>query len=230
MKEIIKNNLFGFILGALLFGGISTVVATTILSSSVSYTNNNQTTVESALNELYSKVITTCYNGACGKLSYRYWNNNFAGDTGSNIFSSTSVPVTTYATSALLEQNYGSSNFANNPIYIRSVLIDGNVVGHQTCLWNNNKEFCLDNGYWAGTLNTNSGNAGTQTKIKLQRDMQESLGVTIQDANCYSDTGVVRCYVGEFYCRAHSSGNVDCHSNASNKYCYVYGDGTSSCG
>ena len=226
MKKLIKSNIFSFFLGAILFGGIGTVVATTILSSSVSYTNNNQTTVEGALDELYSVINEVCYNGNCGKLSYRYWNDGFS-DT---IYQTNEMPANNYLTRSLLEQNYGASNFTDTPIYIRSILIDRNVVGHQVCFLNNSKEFCLDKGYWAGTLNTNSGNAGIQTKIKLQRDMQESLGITIQDANCYSDTGIARCYVGDFYCRSHSSGNVDCHSNVSNKHCYVYGDGTSSCG
>lgn len=226
MKKKIKENIFGFIVGAILFSGIGTVVATSILSSTVSYTNNNQTTVESALDDLYGKVSEACYNGICGKLSFRYWNDAF-GDT---VYQINEMPTTNYIKRSNLEMKFGTSNFADTPIYIRSILVDGNVVGHQVCFWNNSKEFCLDRGYWAGTLNTNSGNAGTQTKIKLQRDMQESFGVTIQDANCYSDTGIVRCYVGDFYCRAHSSGNVDCHSNVSNKNCYVYGNGTSSCG
>ena len=35
MKGFIKNNIFGFILGAVLFGGVGTVLATVILASNI---------------------------------------------------------------------------------------------------------------------------------------------------------------------------------------------------
>ena len=93
-------------------------------------------TVEDALDDLYNQIAghpMTFYNVVCGKISYRYWNNNFAGSTGANVFDSTHMPIITYATRALLEQDYGSNIFTNPPIYIKIVLIDENVEGHESC-------------------------------------------------------------------------------------------------
>ena len=59
MKKIgkfIKNNLFGFIIGGIIFGGIGVVVADTIINSvSVAY---KTTTVKGALDELYGLADT----------------------------------------------------------------------------------------------------------------------------------------------------------------------------
>ena len=227
VKSFIKNNIIGFVIGALLFGGIGTVVATTILSSSVSYTNNDQTTVEGALNELYGMVNIACYNGTCGKLAFRYWkiNSSQIGETLNN-----ALPTPNYKTRALLEENYGVSNFANNPIYIRTALIDGNPVEHQVCLWYSNKEFCMSQGYWAGTIGITSTNAGTQTKLKIQRDMQNAFGITIPDSSCGSDSRGAGCDVGDFFCDSYCSGGgeVSCRSNSTNEGCRVF-DGVAVC-
>ena len=61
MKKILKNNIkliIGIIIGGIVFGGISYAVATGISSGDVTYTANNQTTVQGALNDLYSKAAT----------------------------------------------------------------------------------------------------------------------------------------------------------------------------
>ena len=229
IKNIIKKNLFGFIVGGIIFGTITTVLATSIAASTLAYTttsNNNVATVNDAVVDLYSKIYgypIECYNGVCGKLSYRYWNDGFSETS----YQSNALPTNTYATRALLEQNYGSSNFSSRPYYIRSVLIDGNVVGHQVCLWNNNKEYCMGNKYWAGTINTSDANAGTQTKIKLQRDMQEALGVTIADSSCYSYSYSAYCDVGSFYCDAGYGGYGSCGDDDAD--CYVNGVGSAGC-
>ena len=233
IKEIIKKNLFGFVLGAILFGGISIVFATSIASSTIAYTttnNNNVETVEDAIMDLQERILgypIECYNGVCGKLSYRYWNNNFAGASGANLFDSTHMPANNYATRALLEQNY--SYFADAPVYIRSILIDGNVVGHESCFWeaNNQKEFCLAQGYWAGTLGTTDATVGTNTKIKLQREMQNALGVTIEDNSCYSEANYALCVVGGFNCYVYYSGVVYCNSYATT--CNVGASGSAYC-
>ena len=234
IKKIIKAYLIVFIVGAIIFGSIGVVVATTIASSSVNYTtttNNKVETVEDALDDLYNQIIgrtITCYNGTCGKLSYRYWNNNFAGSSGANVFNSTHMPTITYATRALLEQNYVASNFTNNPMYIRSVLIDGNVVGHQTCLWNNNKEFCLEPNYWVGDSQDEID--GSTTGEKLKADMEAALGVTIASNHCTSHSDYTNCVLGDFYCYADSNGDAYCRSNVTNLRCRVFSIGHARCG
>ena len=59
MKKVIDwilKNMFGFVLGAILFTVIGVVAATSISSAQVKYTGNSQSTVEGALNNLYTKA------------------------------------------------------------------------------------------------------------------------------------------------------------------------------
>ena len=229
MKKVIKNNLFGFILGAILFGGIGTVVATTILSSTVSYTNNNRTTVETALNELYSKAarldgwidprgLNTDGNG--GKISFVYWNDDFSNTT----YTSTQVPTGTglngiYQTREQLATAY--SNWSNAQIYIKTTKVNGTVTGHTSCLWYNNREFCVAPNYW------DTDSATTKTKIKA--DMENALGITIADSSCGSITSYAGCSAGDFSCGAYSYGDVRCFSRVSDESCYVYGLSNANC-
>ncbi len=223
--KIIKDNILGFILGAILFGGIGTVVATTILSSSVSYTNNNQTTVEGALNELYSKAarldgwidprgLNT--DGTGGRFSFVYWNGNFY----SMSYTSTQVPTGTglYGTYQSREQLATAySNWSNAPIYIKTTKVNGTVTGHTACLWYNNREFCIAPNYW----DTDGGT----TKTKLKADMENALGITIADSSCGSDASNAYCSAGDFYCGAGSDGGVYSSSSVTIGACYVYGSG-----
>ena len=107
------------------------------------------------------------------------------------------------------------------------MLIDGVVVGHQVCVWKNSKEFCLANKYWAGEMDTTDENAGMQTKIKLRRDIQEALGVTIQDSNCSYSQYTCNCDFDIFRCGTGYDGNSGC--NGISKYCYVFGNGSAKC-
>lgn len=72
MKKIIKNNIFGFILGAIIFGSIVGVSAYTIYANNIGYTPSDTTwkkangeditNVEEAINELYASSLSTGYN------------------------------------------------------------------------------------------------------------------------------------------------------------------------
>ena len=259
MKNI-KLAIIGFVIGAIVFGGISFVVATGITSGEIAYTQNNQTTIESALDDLYTSSMnvktqyntctgnlsiaqsnystcqtslatlnasapSVCYNGTCGKLTYKYWNDGYRG----HIYQVNAMPATVYPSRAELETAYGASNFADEPVYIRSVLIDNNVVGHEACLWNNNKEFCITPNYWGGTIGTSDATVGTNTKIKLQRDMQNALSLESTDINCLSSASDAYCYVGVFRCYAFSNGRVYCYSAITNVYCDVNAGGSAHC-
>ena len=241
--KILKKNIkviIAFVIGAILFGSIGVVVATNIASSTVWYEtskNANVETVEDALDDLYAQIIgypVECYNGVCGKLSYRYWNNNFTFeynyDTNESIgmFASNSIPTITYGNRALLAQYYGASNFNSRPYYIRSVQIDGLTVGHQVCLWYNNKEFCYSPGYWTGIIDDDDDEtAGIQTKIRLQRDLQESLGITINNSNCRSGSGYANCSIGSFSIHANYNGVINVSDEYA--YCIVSFDGVALC-
>lgn len=246
IRKIIKNNLFGFIIGGIVFGAITTVLATSISASSLLYTtseNNNVATVDDAVKDLYDKIYGVpieCYNGVCGKISYKYWNNNFLQPGSHYIFSKTQMPDITYDTRALLESN--NSYFSGHRIYIRSVLIDGNLVGHEACFWEskNTKEFCISGGYWAGTLNVNDTTVGTNTKIKLQRELSNELGLNSSSFNCgsgndqsYCMYGSISTSSGAYGCGANNDGGVYCayvsNNYSINYYCEVQADGSACC-
>ena len=59
MKKIIKNPIFTFILGAILFGGTTGVLAATLLASNIEYTPKDKTwkvnNVKDAIDDLYSQ-------------------------------------------------------------------------------------------------------------------------------------------------------------------------------
>jgi len=237
MKQFIKNNLFGFILGAILFSGIGTVLATTILSSTVSYTNNSQTTVEGALNDLYYKSylldngidprgLNT--DGTGGRFTFVYWNDNFSNST----YAKTAVPTGsglngTYSTRELLATAY--TDWEDTPVYIKTTKVNGTVTGHVTCLWYNNREFCIAPNYWTGTIGVNNATEGANTKAKLKADMENALGITIADSSCYSSPSDAYCDAGDFYCYAASRGYVSCNSSVTDGRCFVDGSGDAGC-
>ena len=224
MKKLLKNNIkvvVAFLIGAILFGGISYAVATGISSGDVPYTQNNQTTVQSALNDLYTKAATYIDPNDIkwATLSYKYWNDDFEG----NNYYILEAPATVYTTRAALETAYGSSNFANSPIYIRSAYAGSYPIYHEACLWYNNKEFCLAPNYWVGDAQDQSN--GATTKAKLKADMEAALGITINVNSCDSDSSHANCYAGDFYCYAYSDGDVYCYSDVAHTNCVVYAVG-----
>ena len=237
IKRLIKDNLLGFVIGAIVFSSIGVVAATTLGPSDYWFKttkNSNVENVEDALDDLYTyapNLPIVCYNGVCGELLYRYWNNSFAGSTGENLFDSTHMPTVNYATRESLEHNYGAINFADNPVYIRSVLIDGNIVGHQTCLWYNNSEFCFSNDYWAGTIDDFVSGPAVQTQLKLQRDMQEAFNISMGDVNCTYVNGYASCYVDDygFNCYSSYSGYVYCNSVVTQNRCNINASGSAYC-
>ena len=235
MKKFIKENIFGFVLSAILFGGITTVVATTILSSSVSYTNNSQTTVESVLDELYYRgyllnngIDPRGFNpdGTGGKISFVYWNDNFS----NSIYTSLQIPTGsglngTYSSMDALAVAY--SDWSNAQIYIKTTKVDGTVTGHAVCVWHNNREFCLTPNYWTGPIGTPSETEALRTRAKLKADMENVLGLT--NINCSYSASGTDCYAGVFYCGSGSSGNVSCYAPNISGYCRVFGGASATC-
>lgn len=84
MKKIFKSRIFAFILGTLIFSGITAVSAYTILANDIEYTPKDTTwevnNVKDAIDDLYSKVDNSTQEI---KFCAHTWGNNVNG--GSNI-------------------------------------------------------------------------------------------------------------------------------------------------
>jgi hypothetical protein len=198
--KIIKDNILGFIIGAILFGGIGTVVATTILSSTVSYTNNDQTTVESALDELYSKASRLDswidprglnVDGTGGNISFVYWNDDFRDGN----YTSNQVPTGTglngtYNTRAALETAYTDWEYA--PFYIKTTKVNSTISGHSLCLWYNNREFCVK-------PSPNGMNYDSVNSLKV--DLENVFGITLDSSSCGSAGAWIFCDVDKYRIR-----------------------------
>ena len=156
---------------------------------------------------------------------YLYWNDDFEG----NDYYLFESPDDVYPTIAALVTAYGASNFADNPIYIRSTEANGSITGHEVCFYHatTGKEFCLAPNYWVGDAQDEID--GSSTKDKLKDDMEAALGITIASGDCYSNSSYAGCYVGNFYCDAGTIYTVDCFSGVTDKFCYVDVDGLAGC-
>ena len=99
---------------------------------------------------------------------------------------------------------------------------------HQTCLYHNNHELCLDPNFWEGT--GNSSNEQYNTMTKLRTTAQTALGITISSDYCYYNTDETMCNIDEsFYCYVYYNGNVGCYSDSTDNGCVVFSDGTATC-
>ena len=218
VTKFMKNRKFifaiGFILGGLILGGTTYVIATSIASSNITYTNNNQTTVEGALDDLYQKA------DLLNKIEYyQYWR-----DTAQ--YTSTSTPSTVYPSYTSVATSGTTSTL------VRTLYSNGSPTIHGACLYygTTNKIFCLDQGYWASIVGstTQSTENGTSVKTTLQSAMASSLGVSTSDLSCGSISSQAYCDVGSARYNAYSNGSVNCSDGS--RYCGVSYAGTAYCG
>ena len=229
IKNIIKKNLFGFIIGGIIFGTITTVLATSIAASTLTYTteyNSNVSDVNAAVVDLYTRANTYINSQPIksANFEYKYWNDSF----GNNHYYTFESPDDVYTTRSALETAYGSSNFANNPIYIRSAFKGDTAIYHEACFYHTTtgKEFCLAPNYWVGDSQDQTD--GSTTKAKLKADMEAALGVTM--SSCGSDSSGAYCDIGSGnYCRAASGGDVYCCVGISGTHCLVDVGGDTYC-
>ena len=157
------------------------------------------------------------------QVSYVYWNDNFeyTNDYSYNVIPTGNGIYGVYLTMEELASAF--SNWSNYPIYVKSSKVGNNVVGHSSCLWYNNHEFCLGPNYWVGDSQDQLD--GTTTKEKLQAAMEEALGT--QADNCLSNSDGVDCYFGELYCRATADAGVSCAGSGGG--CGIDTNGTATC-
>ena len=217
LGKFIKSNtklFIGFILGTIIFGSVGAVVAGTVASSEIIYTNNGQTTVEGAINDLYGKAakIPVDY--------YKYWTDNYS----EHNYASNEVPSTVYASYTSLV-----SGSADKP-FIRTTYVNGSPNAHSACLYlgSNGKVFCIEQGFWevvTGT-NTSSTENGERVKTSLKVAMEKALGTSTTRCNSYSTS--VDCFVGSAYCHADHRGPVSCN-DGDFLGCNVYGNVGAGC-
>ena len=224
MKKVgkfIRNNVIGFILGAIIFGGSALVVAGTVASSEITYTNNNQSNVQGALNDLYEKANSATkimYDG------YVYWNDNYSNKK----YSSTSAPSTVYPSySSLLVSG-------SNKAFIRTIYENGNIIGHDACQYiaSSNKIFCIQGNYWKSIIGSTSSSYsnGEAVKTALKTAMEEALGTSISCYNGYSNAQpYVWCGINtNNLCFAFAFGYSKCGDGQNE--CHIYEDGKAKCG
>ena len=163
--------MLGFIVGAIIFSGITYAVAATIQSSNVSYTTNKNssiTNVRQAIDDLYSK--STLLQG------YKYWNDYYSGTS----YNSGSASTTIFNSKAA----FLSANPNNQYPYIRSKVITENIAGHELCTDYDNKEFCFnETDYWECLGTTYEGRCLVFTTItisnsKLYKAIVNKYGIT----------------------------------------------------
>lgn len=150
-----------------------------------------------------------CYYYFDVKEEAKYWNDNFDG----SFYTFPNMPSTTYASLEDLKDGY--SDFEFIPSYIKTT-----DEKHLTCLYFNNREFCLGANYWETD--------GSTTEAKLQAEMAASLGISEGDLSCGSGSDGAMCYIIDLECSAIINGYVDC-GNGSLR-CEVAPDGDAICG
>lgn len=211
--KFIKNNIIGFIIGTILFGGTGYIVATSIASVNVTYSGHGQTNVKGALDDLYGKA------DELNKLKYSITQSGYQYWKSSSTYSSTNAPATVYP-------NYASVVTANTTsTLIRTIYSNGNPTKHGVCLYYgyNNKIFCLDYGYWAA-----NGASGDSVSAVLQSAIVSALGISSEAIGCVADSYSVFCSFGNnANCGAGSNGAVSCACETSS--CTVSNDGKASC-
>jgi len=222
MKNKIKNNIIGFVIGAVVFGSIGVVVAATIESSTIAYTttsNNSVSTVEDALNDLYDKVTDEYIDPNLVRsqnISFYYWR----GQTTDYSLFDKYEDATLRSISLITSSRSGLGTLSDGQIgyYIKTMFRNSYVVNHEACLFYNNKEFCLDNNY---VLNDDS-----SISTRIYNDMSRVFsGYTI---SC-EQGGLTYCFVGdsEMYC-GYGDGIAICGWGPTQ--CHVNKDGSAACG
>ena len=109
---------------------------------------------------------------------YVYWSLAQGGD--GIEYSNTSIPSTVYDSATKLGY---SSPF---PL-IRTTMIGNTPIEHESCLYYNNKMFCMKKDYWEESFE--------KTHSKLQRDMKNILGVTPTTCQSNPEKDEVLCSV-----------------------------------
>ena len=197
--KFIKSNLLGFVIGGIIFGSLSGVIAASLAASEVQYKSNK--TVKDAIDELYKLVLP-------GPTSYWYDN------------SGTEYTFPNYGGTL---QTGGTATGHN--VYIgqddTKYYTCINVDGKEACLSQPYTQ------YIGSEIVNNSLSTEQQNAAKAAiGEVFSTVGIT--GYSCYSNENVADCSLGGFYCDVYNDGAVTCN-NDEDEYCFVYADGSASC-
>ena len=222
LKTIIKQNIFGFIIGGLIFGIAGVSAATYYASSDVSYDNSSSgmsaTDVQSAIDELYNECSTSATSG---RIVYS-WNTTeiILGESTINELESTKTAKPYYDSASAVMSASGYTVF-NKYTVVDDVITEGyscttlGILSTPICVQGGNSEYYNyqnSPGNWSilNTLNSNS-------------------VFTDAGGSCSFTSSHSGCYVVDFALRADSTGYVGAYGYGANARCTVYGNGGAAC-
>ena len=194
VKNLIKNNiklLIGIIIGGVLFGGMGAYAAT-VAAGSVTYTSNGQSTVNGALNDLYTRANSDSFWVKKYKTfvaapqyyafgTYKGW----CSSTDTNCNSYSDFPTT--ETTPPSGKNVYAAKYA-----------DGQ---YGVCIKRNGTEHCFRSRNYTAEL-------------KHVQDV-------FSDISCFVDSSNVRCKASDFSCDVYSNGHVNCIDRGASENCRV---------
>ncbi|MGM9850360.1 MAG: hypothetical protein ACI31V_05645 [Bacilli bacterium] len=202
IKKLLSNNLktiTAFIIGGIIFGGTTAVVAAVIAANQVTYTppsGVSANNVQTAIDELYTRASkwlnpndmgTPQYYATTG--TYKGWCNS----TDTNCNSYADFPTTS------------TTPPAGKNIY--AVKYEDGQYG--VCIKRNGKEHCF---------------RGRNYKAEAKH-VQE----VFSDISCSVYSENVYCDASDFYCYVDSNGYVGCGDYGAGSSCYVYSAGSVYC-
>ena len=204
LTKFIKNNIklfVGIIIGGILFGGATYVIATEIASSNITYTGNGQSTVEGAINDLYGKANSDSfwvkkYKTFVAAPQY------YAFGTYKGWCSSTDTDCSSYAKFPTTSTTPPSGKNVYAAQYA-----DGQ---YGVCIKRNGTEHCFRGRNYTA-------------ESKHVQDVYSDISC---DVNSYS----VACNASDFECYVYSNGGVTCYDRGSSENCNVYTNGYLKCG
>ncbi len=183
--------------------------------SNSNYCYYNNTDVNSINEEDFVENATLVCDGnncSCGK--YVYWTTDQGGENSG--YGKNKIPTITY-------DSVEELGFTTAGKYVRSrVAGDGTVMGHEVCLYYENKSFCLDDTYFDTDSET--------TKLKMKTAFKELYPNKTITCNSYTDSDGNKsayCYVDGYNCGSYSHGFTLCQ--VSGKYCSTHTHKSASC-
>ena len=116
------------------------------------------------------------------------------------------------------ESFQNTNSFSTSPVYIKA------TDKHETCLYYNSHEFCLESNYWDTDATT--------TLSKLQTDMATAFAMSTNQINCviFDNNNRVKCEYNEYMSIVRSNGNVSfCQDVDPYLCCTVNSGGSAGC-